>query len=124
MNLEAIALRRAEEQMQAETWRESDAGEFKASKQAMCVVCHAEFTRGHYQRAALMCPACREAGYCTVPCKGCGGKLRDLDRRATNKSRRGYCQACRVDMPRVNRGAEFIAHAREVQAARREGRAA
>lgn len=114
MNLERIALMRAEEQMHAETWRKADRGEFRVSvKETACLVCHTVFTK-FSGRNAMMCPECRAAGWSTVPCKGCGGRLRQLDRRAV-KSRRGYCQTCRAAMPQVQRGAETIAHARAVR---------
>ena len=79
--------------------RTPDPDESEDADVRRCLICGAEVGG-----RVLMCTACHEAGWCTIPCKGCGGKLRDLERRHRNPSRRGFCRACRAEMPQVHRG--------------------
>jgi hypothetical protein len=118
VNLEAIAMRRAEEQLESEAWRDAEPAEYRVSKAvAVCLVCSAEFPKA--AGANKRCPACRAAGWSVLPCKGCGGRLRELDRYAVRSTRRrGYCQACRAGMPQEQKGAETIAKARAAKRTR------
>jgi hypothetical protein len=102
VNLEAILMQRAEQQMHTDAWRAADRGENRIVAPPTCQVpgCWNPIGSGR-----TMCDECRGKGLAATPCKGCGGRIRRIDQRITEKSRRGYCQACRSDMnaPHGNR---------------------
>lgn len=111
MNLERIAVMRAQEQIEAGAWKRRDRDEKAVEAVPVpCAICGGEI--GNRRGGALMCHACRDAGWAVTPCKACGGKLRALDLRHRRPARRGYCQSCRAEMPQVNKGAETLVVAR------------
>jgi hypothetical protein len=111
VNLERIALMRAEEQIASGAWREADAGERQLHAPRLCVICDEPLPKGSGTRR--VCGECHAEGWVAASCKVCGGRLKRRDQtNPDNPERRGACQACRIEMPQVHRGAETIAIAR------------
>jgi hypothetical protein len=106
MDLEAIALSRAEEQMR-DRWVEpdSDEGSGEAPEPRVCVVCETAVARSGHTWPRL-CPECRAAGWTASLCPSCGRHIRRTDQTGPSKERRGYCRPCRdeweVISPRVD----------------------
>lgn len=121
MNLEMLAMLRAEEQMEAGAWKRIGSGDRseESEKIRLCEVpgCEREIDQGAWG-STKRCPACVSAKMAVTPCKVCGGPLRRKDQTSVTKGRRGICQACRGDMPQVQRGAENLVIARAARAAR------
>jgi hypothetical protein len=95
VNLEALALVRAEEQMR-DRWRKPDPDE--GSGPHLCVVCEkpvAWIGQAH----PLLCPECRADGWTAAKCPGCGSSIKRTDQTGPSKERRGYCKPCRDRWP-------------------------
>jgi hypothetical protein len=99
VNLERLALARAEEQLVAGAWKRADRGEWLVKAPVTCMVpgCTNPITKGKGERKR--CDSCRAKGLAATPCKGCGGVLKRSDQTSPREGRRGYCQTCRAGMP-------------------------
>lgn len=122
LDLEALAVARAEEQIEAGAWRGGEREDETAKPSPVpCAICRGEIV-GRRSNARL-CKTCHDGGWSATPCNGCGGPRKRTDETwVNNPERRGYCAACRAEMPQVQRGSETIAIAREALA--RKARAA
>lgn len=100
--LDVVLLRRADEQTERVDFR----GQGRPRKRTaaspavrICAVpgCAREFPAVKH---STICPECKAKGLCGLPCEGCGGPLRDLDRkhRPNNLRTRHRCQTCRATM--------------------------
>lgn len=100
IDLEAIAVRRAQEQYEAGAWKNERGTWRQPEGERVCCVpgCYATIPRQKHHTASR-CSVCIGAHYVITPCKGCGGRLHRRDETSANPNRRGYCGRCRADMP-------------------------
>ncbi len=103
MNLESIALRRAQEQYESGAWKDGKGTWRQPEGDHICCVpgCYEVVPKAKHHTGDR-CPSCRAAGWIAVACKGCGGRLHRRDQTKASLDRRGYCAACRADMPQRN----------------------
>jgi hypothetical protein len=99
MNLEALAVRRAQEQLDAGAWRSPEPKEAEGKRLCQVPGCENPIPAG--KGAWRTCLSCHEAGYVAVPCHGCGGKLKRSDR-GQRARWRNYCHKCRTDLRLLN----------------------
>jgi hypothetical protein len=91
VDLEALQLIRAEEQMrETGCWRYADPAE-KGGNRRHCLACDRVITdrRTHVK----LCPACRAAGIRSHPCSRCGGLTHKRD--WAGRKLNGVCTDCR-----------------------------
>lgn len=101
--LEAVVLRRAEEQLDGGAWRRADPDE--RDQGIRCVRCDGAVLRPRYSggHGRRLCSACAGAGYRTAPCRNCGGVLHRRD--FTRSGLHGLCGECRAEVRRSMGGA-------------------
>lgn len=94
IDLEAIAVRRADEQLAAGRWRRAERGEASVQADPVCEECGQEFKRkrrGPKPRMDL-CARCRAAGYRPHPCPICERPMKTWD------FGRPSCHRCRREV--------------------------
>jgi hypothetical protein len=89
MNLEALAVHRADEQLERGAWKRADRGESDGPR--LCPKCEQPILR----RGAGVCTACHEEGWRGTPCVTCGNVTHKRDRSAVRKRFYGMCGECR-----------------------------
>ena len=104
MNLEALMVARAGQQMQGAAWRIPDYGEERVKvppEPSGCIRCHGKVRH----RKALMCHACGQAGWRPARCVSCGGYTHKRDWSGKHTAMHGMCGECRRH-ERAERGME------------------
>jgi hypothetical protein len=93
VNLEAIAMQRAEEQMESDRWRRPDRGEAAVVIHHLtCEVCGQDYKRDNRgaKSKADICQPCGKKGWRSRRCTTCEGSLNTRD------YPHGVCRKCRV----------------------------
>ena len=103
LDLELLAVSRAQEQMEGDGWKQRDPDEpVSVPEVYRCLVCGTDLVRRARGPRAKVCPACTAKGWRPAPCVSCGGPTQTKDR--NNQLRRynlyGCCSKCRAEMRR------------------------
>lgn len=95
MNLEILAVVRAQEQLDAGAWKRP--GWDEGGGPRICVVPRCEHSLApDAHRNDVVCASCKSKGLVAQACRGCGGPLRRIDQNGPRSpDRRGFCRQCR-----------------------------
>ena len=93
IDLEAIAVSRAAEQLEAGAWRHAPPREAADPvRECLVVGCH-----NSPPRKRRICEVCSEQGYVGGECRICGGPLKRTDQHGPKGDLRNCCATCRAD---------------------------